>query len=139
MYGPEEGEEFSIELDKGKKLYIRYLAKSDPDPKGQVTVFFELNGQPRNVVVLDEEAGKDLATREKATSENHVGAPMPGAIVAVGVKAGDNVAKGDLLVTLEAMKMETNVFATRDGVVKGVHCEPGDQLDSKDLMISFED
>lgn len=139
LYGPEEGEEFSIELDKGKKLYIRYLAKSDPDPKGQVTVFFELNGQPRNVVVLDEEAGKDLATREKATSENHVGAPMPGAIVAVGVKAGDSVAKGDLLVTLEAMKMETNVFATRDGVVKGVHCEPGDQLDSKDLMVSFED
>ena len=64
---------------------------------------------------------------------------MPGAIVAVGVKAGDSVAKGDLLVTLEAMKMETNVFATRDGVIKGVHCEPGDQLDSKDLMISFED
>ena len=139
LYGPEEGEEFALELDKGKKLYIRYLAKSDPDPKGQVTVFFELNGQPRNVVVLDEEAGKDLATREKATSENHVGAPMPGAIVAVGVKAGDSVAKGDLLVTLEAMKMETNVFATRDGVVKDVHCEPGDQLDSKDLMISFED
>jgi len=139
LYGPEEGEEFSIELDKGKKLYIRYLAKSDPDPKGQVTVFFELNGQPRNVVVLDEEAGKDLATREKATSANHVGAPMPGAIVAVGVKAGDAVAKGDLLVTLEAMKMETNVFATRDGVIKAIHCEPGDQLDSKDLMISFED
>ena len=92
------------------KIIHPLLGKKRPDPKGQVTVFFELNGQPRNVVVLDEEAGKDLATREKATSENHVGAPMPGAIVAVGVKAGDSVAKGDLLVTLEAMKMETNVF-----------------------------
>ncbi len=138
FYGPEEGEEFTLELDPGKKLYIRYLAKSDPDAKGQVTVFFELNGQPRNVVIIDQAAGKDISVREKATNADQVGAPMPGAVVAIAVKPGDRVVKGDLLLSLEAMKMETNVFASREGVIEAVHCAAGDQLDSKDLMISFK-
>ena len=138
LYGPAEGEEFSIELDRGKRLIIRYLAKSEPDAKGQVTVFFELNGQPRNVVVVDQEVAKGVETRVKATSANHVGAPMPGAVVSLSVAPGDKIEKGDLIVTLEAMKMETNVFATQAGTIQSVHCAPGDQLDSKDLIAAFE-
>ena len=83
FWGPEEGQEFFVDLEKGQRLYIRYLATSDPDRKGQRTVFFELNGQPRNAVVQDKSAVALEAVRPKASGEGQTGAPMPGTITSV--------------------------------------------------------
>jgi pyruvate carboxylase len=68
-----------------------------------------------------------------------VAAPMPGAIVTVNVTVGDEVKKGDVLLSLEAMKMETSVYADRDGRVAEVFVKSGDQVDAKDLLLKFED
>jgi len=140
FYGPEVGEELSVEIDAGKRLIIRLLAVSDPDAKGRRTVFFELNGQPRNVVIQDKNAAADVTARPVATgAPGEVAAPMPGAIVTVNVTVGDEVKKGDVLLSLEAMKMETSVYADRDGRVAEVFVKSGDQVDAKDLLLKFED
>ena len=62
--------------------------------------------------------------------------PLPGAVVSIKVKAGDQVKKGDTLLVLEAMKMENNIPATRDGVVKTVCVSNGDTvLEGTDLVV----
>lgn len=55
-------------------------------------------------------------------------APMPGKIIALHVKAGQQVKKGDALIVMEAMKMEHVVFAPSEGVVKEVFFREGDQV-----------
>ena len=61
-------------------------------------------------------------------SSNHVGAPLQGTIVAVGVAVGDAVAEGQQLVVMEAMKMEHEIAAPVTGVVTKVFVEPGETV-----------
>ena len=140
FYGLEPGEEIHAEIEKGKTLVIRCLAIGETDEKGMVTVYFELNGQPRRTKVPDRAHGASgAAARRKAEAGNdkQVGAPMPGVISAVAVSAGDEVSAGDVLVSIEAMKMETAIHAERDGKVSEVLVSAGDQIDAKDLLAVF--
>src|SRR5690606_18318410 len=123
-----------------KTLVIRCLAVGDTDDKGMVTVFFELNGQPRRVKVPDRAHGSSGAkARRKAEPGNaaHVGAPMPGVVSTVAVVSGQAVTAGDVLLSMEAMKMETALHAEQDGVIAEVLVAPGDQLDAKDLLVVY--
>ncbi|MBB94807.1 MAG: pyruvate carboxylase [Rhodobacteraceae bacterium] len=140
FYGMEPGEEITAEIDPGKTLEILFQTISDTDEKGEVRVFFELNGQPRTVRVPDRKAKASSAARPKAEvgNPNHIGAPMPGVVASVSVQAGAQVKEGDLLLTIEAMKMETGLHAERDATVKAVHVQPGGQIDAKDLLIELE-
>jgi pyruvate carboxylase len=99
-------------------------------------VFFELNGQPRSIVVTDRSQVAKRPPQRKMEPGNakHVGAPMPGTIATVKAVVGQKVAKGDLLLTMEAMKMETSVRAEVDGTVAEVLVKPGVQVDAKDLL-----
>ncbi|MEM7463213.1 MAG: pyruvate carboxylase, partial [Pseudomonadota bacterium] len=57
FYGLEPGNEIHVDLEKGKTLVIRCLAVGETDDKGMVTVYFELNGQPRRTKVPDRAHG----------------------------------------------------------------------------------
>ena len=110
------------------------------DDKGMVTVFFELNGQPRRVKVPDRVHGASAAkARRKADagSDAQVGAPMPGVVSGVSVAAGQTVRAGDVLLSIEAMKMETALHAERDGTIAEVLVHAGDQIDAKDLLVVY--
>ncbi len=137
FYGLEPGQEISIDLERGKTLIVLLVAVSEPHDDGTRTVFFELNGQPRSVVVQDRShvALRPPQRKVEAGNNKHVGAPMPGTVATVSVAMGQKVARGDLLVTLEAMKMETSVRAEADGTVAEVLARPGLQVDAKDLLI----
>lgn len=140
FYGLGQEEEVFAEIEKGKTLVIRCLAVGETDEKGMVTVFFELNGQPRRVKVPDRAHGASgAAVRRKVDpgDENHVGAPMPGVISTIGVSAGQEVKAGDVLVSIEAMKMETAIHAERDGTIAEVLVKAGDQIDAKDLLVVY--
>ena len=65
-------------------------------------------------------------------------APMPGLILDVMVKDGDEVKEGDYLLVLEAMKMENTLTAPGDGIIKSVHVEKGQTVDKNQLMIELE-
>ncbi|MBW7056605.1 pyruvate carboxylase [Paracoccus bogoriensis] len=140
FYGMEPGQEISVEIDPGKTLEVRLLTIGETDEKGEVKVFFELNGQPRQVRVPNRKAGGGAAARPKADSTNpgHVGAPMPGVVASVAVTVGQVVSQGDLMLTIEAMKMETGIHAEREGTVKAVHVAPGQQIDAKDLLVEID-
>ncbi|MFT5865018.1 MAG: pyruvate carboxylase [Gammaproteobacteria bacterium] len=140
FYGMKPGEEISAEIDPGKTLEIRMQAVSEVSEDGEVKVFFELNGQPRTVRVMNRLAASEKVTRPKAEAgnANHIGAPMPGVVATVAAVAGNEVKEGDLLLTIEAMKMETGIHAERDAVVKAVHVNAGSQIDAKDLLIELE-
>ncbi|HEY5720630.1 MAG TPA: DUF2118 domain-containing protein, partial [Gammaproteobacteria bacterium] len=64
--------------------------------------------------------------------------PMPGLLVSVKVKEGDEVKAGEELAVLEAMKMENVLRATRDGVVAKVNFQPGASLAVDDKIMEFE-
>jgi 3-methylcrotonyl-CoA carboxylase alpha subunit len=64
--------------------------------------------------------------------------PMPGKIIAVEVRQGDVVAKGQKLLTLEAMKMEHSLVAPFDGVVAELSAETGGQVSEGTLLARIE-
>ena len=140
FYGLEQGEEVAVEIEPGKTLIIKYLTVSDPHEDGRRLVFFELNGQPREVLVQDKSAAVDEgARRVKATpgDPKQVAAPMPGAVVAIAVGVGEQVVKGQKLLTMEAMKMQTTLYSETSATVAEVLARPGAQVEGGDLLVRF--
>ncbi|MFD1199734.1 pyruvate carboxylase [Brucella gallinifaecis] len=141
FYGLKPEEEVFVDLERGKTLVIVNQAMSETDEKGMVTVFFELNGQPRRVKVPNRAKGASGGVKRKAElgNDRQVGAPMPGVVSTVAVSQGQNVKAGDVLLSIEAMKMETALRAERDGSVAEVLVRPGEQIDAKDLLVVYAD
>jgi glutaconyl-CoA/methylmalonyl-CoA decarboxylase subunit gamma len=71
-------------------------------------------------------------------SNSEVRAPMPGTILAISVKVGDAVKRGQQLCALEAMKMKSAIRSSRDGVIGGVEVKEGMKVAYRDLLFRFE-
>jgi propionyl-CoA carboxylase alpha chain len=63
--------------------------------------------------------------------------PMPGLVVSIAVKEGQEVKAGETLAVVEAMKMENVLRAERDGIVKSIKCKPGDSLAVDAVIMEF--
>ena len=137
FYGLEPGQETSLDIEPGKTLIIKLNAVGRVQKDGTRTVYFELNGNNRSVVIRDQSVQTDETVREKADkgNPNHIGAPMPGKVLKVNVKAGDEVKAGDVLMVTEAMKMETNIKAKADAKVAEVKFKEGEKVEKEDLVI----
>jgi pyruvate carboxylase len=142
FFGMEKGEEIGVEIEPGKTLIIKFLTIGDPHPDGKRLVSFELNGLPREVLVLDRAlVGQGIGSgplKVEVGNPLHVGAPMPGAVVAVTVSPGEQVAEGQKLLTMEAMKMETTLYAERSGKIADVLVKPGTEVEGGQLLIRYE-
>lgn len=140
FFGLDVGEEISIDIEPGKTLIIRLLTVSDAHADGTRTVFFELNGQPREITVADNSIEATAEARVKADPAiaGQVGATMPGMVVTVAVKIGDRIKKGQKLLSLEAMKMETAINADLDGKIRDVLVQPGRRVETGDLLVVIE-
>jgi pyruvate carboxylase len=140
FYGLERGEEVSFDIEQGKTLIVKFLNVGDPHPDGRRTVFFELNGQPREATVQDLSEQVQAARRPKAdpSAPEQVAAPMPGMVVTVAVRPGDAVARGQKLLTLEALKMETTLTSPCEGKVADLLAQPGDQVEVGDLLVRLQ-
>ncbi|KAH8060664.1 pyruvate carboxylase [Aureococcus anophagefferens] len=102
-------DEVSFDDARGRKYFIKLVAKSTPD-----------------------ESGRGIwPSRRRAADQ--VGAPMPGVVVAVNVKEGDVVKKGETLFVLSAMKMESTIVAPQDGTVDSILINSGDSVEAEDL------
>ena len=139
FYGLKSGEEITVEIESGKTLIIKFLTFSEPHPDGTRTLFFELNGQPREITVRD----KSLRVTERAhpkadpADPGQVAAPTAGVISSVAVQVDHAVERGAKLLTLEAMKMQSNIYAPVSGRVAKLLVTPGQQVEAKDLLVSI--
>src|SRR5215468_9315084 len=139
FYGLKSGEEITVEIEAGKTLIVKYLTASEPHPDGTRTLYFELNGQPREVNIRD----KVLRVIERAhpkvdaADPGQVGAPTAGVITGIAVQANHTVERGAKLMTLEAMKMQSNIYAPIAGRVVKLLVAPGQNVEAKDLLVTI--
>lgn len=140
FYGLDLGQEAWIEIEAGKTLVVSFEAQSEPDADGHVTVYFKLNGQSRQVVVPDRSrvVAGEVRRRADAGRAGDVGAPMPGRVVALLVREGQQVAAGEPLLTLEAMKMETIVRAPIAGTVRELCTDVRAAVQAADLLVVLD-
>ncbi|BAC13386.1 pyruvate carboxylase [Oceanobacillus iheyensis HTE831] len=140
FYGMKLGEVIEVEIEKGKTLIVKLVSISEPKEDGTRVVYFDLNGQSREITIKDESIESLVAVKPQVdkNNKNHLGATMPGTVLEVNCSKGDKVTKGQHLMTNEAMKMETSVQAPFDGVIKEIHVSNGDTIAVNDLLIEFE-
>src|SRR5690625_1845234 len=140
LYGMRLGEEIEVEIEQGKTLFIKLVSISEPRTEGTRVIYFELNGQSREIIITDKSITAEVDALPKAEQENpkHIGATMPGTVVKTLCEVGDKVEKGDYLLITEAMKMETTIQAPFKGVIKNVHAKDGTAISVNDLLVEFE-
>ena len=78
-----------------------------------------------------------MPVKEKADSGKQVLCPMPGLVVSIAVKEGQEVKAGETVAVVEAMKMENVLRAEIDGTVKKIHAKPGDSLAVDAVILEF--
>jgi pyruvate carboxylase len=131
---PEIGEEFHVELEKGKVLILKLLAIGPlSEQTGLREVFYEMNGEGRTVTVEDQHAAVENVRRAKAdpTDTSQVGSPMSGVVVEVRVHDGSDVKKGDPIAILSAMKMVSH----KSTIYKEIYANVVDRKWSSQLLI----
>jgi biotin carboxyl carrier protein len=85
--------------------------------------------------VLIKDMGLSLSANQVI---NEIKAPMPGVILEVTIKEGDEVKEGDNLLVLEAMKMENSILAPRDAIIKSIHVNKGGTVSKNEVLIEME-
>jgi pyruvate carboxylase len=136
FYGMKQNEEILVNIGDGKTLLIRLLyVGNHTDDDGRRSVYFRLNGQTRQIEVVDKKAAVKKIQNAKASGENQMGAPLQGRLSKIFVKQGEVVKKNTPLFTIEAMKMETTISAPRDLSVTSISLREGVMVEAEDLII----
>lgn len=74
----------------------------------------------------------------KRPDRGTVAAQMPGKVVLVNVREGDNVEKGQTLLVVESMKMEASLRSSKSGVVKSIQVKEGDSISQGEILMVIE-
>jgi len=101
-----------------------------------------IHGELYAVDVKDERAyrlAKARGLAPRITGETSIASPMPGLIVAVPVKEGQQIEKGDQVVILESMKMENELRSPRDGTVTHVYVSKGESVEKNQILVTIGD
>jgi len=129
----EVSENQQIEIQINDEPFTAFV--SHPEP-GRVVVSYKTH----TFEVIRKDilpAASDFNTISAAVggSGSNITSPMPGKVIKVNVKQGDEVSKGDLLLVVEAMKMENNILSPADALVDSVNVAPGDLVDSSTTLV----
>lgn len=140
FYGMELNEEAMIDIAPGKRIIVKLLSVGPPNEEGMRTVFFKVNGQTRNVDVLDKSLNVEKVENAKIDPDNplHIGAPLQGLLSKIFVKKGEKVKKNQPLFVIEAMKMETTITANETAKIKSITLKEGQLVNADDLVLSFD-
>ena len=145
--------ELSAEIN-GRKVAIHF---SEAETRQKIEI--QIDGEPYTAFVSHPEPGKISITHLTHTFEvirkdilpaqpdfntaislvgesgSNITSPMPGKVIKVMVKEGDEVSKGDILLVVEAMKMENNILSPADAIVDRINVETGLLVDSNTTLI----
>jgi pyruvate carboxylase len=143
FHGLSEGETIEAEVAEGKALMIKLLTIGKPDQEGNRTLVFEVNRNRREIKIKDKNSTmRDSKNGEFTAVEmadpdniNEIGSPIPGTVISVLVKEGEQVAENQAIVVVEAMKMETRITSPKAGTIASVNVSVGQQVKSGELLI----
>ncbi|XZF77221.1 pyruvate carboxylase [Bacillus sp. AL-1R] len=140
FHGMKLDEEIKVDIERGKTLIVKLVSIGQAQPDGTRVIYFELNGQPREIVVKDYSVKSTVVQKRKGdtSNPNHINATMPGTVLNVLVKKGEVVEKGQTLAITEAMKMETTVQSPFTGVIRDILITSGESISTGDLLIELE-
>ena len=140
FYGLNLGQECEVEIEEGKNLTIKLVDIGEPKEDGTRTLTFELNGMLRDVDIKDNNYTGLIKSVEKADMNDpyQIGASIPGKVVKLLVKKGDEVEVNQPLIVIEAMKMETNIVAKSAGVINDIKLAVNDMVVDKQLLIQLD-
>lgn len=108
--------------------------------KVEKTAEVKVNGSIYKIAIEDQfdQLLKQLGMDNLAAAKvQQIKAPMPGLVLNVLVREGDEVRKGDSLLVLEAMKMENMIKSPTDGIIKKIVIKKGDKVEKNEILISF--
>lgn len=123
---------------RGSKSYEAELVEIKKEEK---IILLKINNKLFEVELKDQydellhNLGMDSVAANKL---NDLKAPMPGMVLKVLVKEGDEIMKGDSLIVLEAMKMENMLKAAGNGKVKSIKVKISDKVEKNEVLIVFE-
>ncbi|MEL7566711.1 MAG: pyruvate carboxylase [Dehalobacterium sp.] len=143
FHGLSEGETSEVQIAEGKKLIIRLLEIGKLDNEGNRSLVFEINGNRREIKIRDKACKTNnnepaFSKMADPTNKLEIGASIPGAILKILVKEGDEVKEHQSLLVIEAMKMETNISAPLGGIVETVLVKEGQQVVNGELLIKLK-
>jgi len=141
FHGLRRREECEVEIEEGKTLSIRLVDVGETKSNGIKTITFELNGIRREVDIEDVNAQsvEDHILKADMSDKLQVGASIPGKVIKLLVKEGDEVVENQPLIVIEAMKMETTIVSKCDGIVDSVYVNEGKMVSDKQLLISLKE
>ena len=125
---------FSI-LSNGQSFNIELVPQSKPKHFTAYTLY-----DSYDIEVIDAESRyrRNRSGASPLSSENNIISPMPGKVVKIPVSVGDEVKKGDTLITISAMKMESEYKAPKDGKISKINVSEGSTVDANQVLIEIE-
>jgi pyruvate carboxylase len=138
-YPMKPNEEILVNIEDGKNLLIRFRHMGEANEDGMREIFFQINGQTRNIFVKDNSIQSSKAANVKTSSPNDVGAPLQGKLVSVLVNEGDFIEKGKPLFVIEAMKMESTINAHMSGTVSKVYLKQNSMVEQDDCVVTIKE
>jgi len=125
---------FSI-LENGRSFNIELVPQAKPKQYTAYTLY-----STYDIEVIDAESRyrRNRSSATQLTSENTILSPMPGKVVKIPVKVGDEVMKGDTVITISAMKMESEYKAPKDGIITKINVSEGSTVEANQVLIEIE-
>jgi len=111
---------------------VQSSLKDDPTPE------LDIEETDTDQIPVEEVSNWEPTTTAKAAAVKVFRSPMPGVIVSIMVKEGEQVVTGDEICVLEAMKMQQSLRAEWTGIVKTVHVTEGQQIGDGDAIIDLQ-
>ncbi len=137
----QEGETCEVKLGEGKLLMVKLHEVRPVDNEGFREAIFEVNGNRRIIKIKDTDVTVNSSTSVLYADESNpmeIGANIPGNIIKVLVKEGEEVEEKQPIAVIEAMKMETNILATAKGTVEKIYVSEGQQVKAGEMVAKLK-
>ncbi len=134
-------QEYTVEIENPRERPVRAIVNGEPievhveeSPEITTAPATEAAEPPASTV----STAVRTPTAVPAAGAGSVTAPLPGTVVSINVKEGDDVEPGQELCVLEAMKMNNPIRATRSGTVQEIHVQVGEQVQHGAPLFTLE-
>ncbi|MBL7971902.1 MAG: acetyl-CoA carboxylase biotin carboxyl carrier protein subunit [Prolixibacteraceae bacterium] len=125
---------FSI-LESGRSYNIELVPQAKPKHYTAYTLY---DSYDLEVIDAESRYRRNRSSGTQLASENIITSPMPGKVVKIPVKVGDEVKKGDTVITISAMKMESEYKSPIDGTIIKIQVIEGSTVDANQVLIEIE-